>query len=77
MTRKMFTKEEIKLFAKLWETKTKEDIQDELKISMAQVTYLARQIRLAGFVLPFKKRKGTMENLIKDALKDSGLDFKK
>lgn len=66
--KKEFTKEEIKAVARLWKESSTSDIAKELKITVAQVVYLATQIRKAGFKLPKKRRNGVNQFLVKEAM---------
>lgn len=64
----LWTKKEIALVAKLWESKTKRQVAIELGVTEPQVTYIVGQIRKAGYDLPHKKLNGNLRVLIKETL---------
>jgi len=66
---KQWTKDDISKVLKLWNSKTGEEICDELRIAPAQLYYIAKQIRVVSpKALPKKHRVGILHNLIRDAL---------
>lgn len=67
----MFTKEEIKAVAQLWNEKTIKEIANELNITEAQVLYLAKVMRKEGFILSKKRVNGVTRSLIREVF-DSG-----
>lgn len=66
----LYTKEQIKQVIKLWGDYSTEDIAKKLKIEKKQVSYLATQIRAAGFKLPKKHIIGKTRSLIMEVLNE-------
>lgn len=62
----MFTKDEIKAVATLWNEKSLQEIANELNITTLQVQYLAKEMRREGFLLPKKYKKGVARLLIRE-----------
>lgn len=75
--KKMFTKQEIKIIANLWEKENLESIAEKLDRSKSSIQYMVTQIRKLGYIMPRKKRNNITNNLIHEALEDSGLVFNK
>lgn len=75
--RRMFTAIEIKTIAKLWDKFDTEQIAEKLGRPKSSITYMAKKIRDLGYMLPAKHKKGVLDALIHETLKDSGLVFKK
>lgn len=59
-----FTKDEIRLVATQWESKTKEEIAEVLGLEKFQVDYIANLLRKHGMNLTRKKVKGKLATLI-------------
>lgn len=66
----MWVKDEIKTMMTQWETKTKEQLADELGKSPQQITYMAMSIRKAGFPLSKKHKTGVVRNLINECISE-------
>lgn len=73
MAYKSWTKKEIKKMILLWESKTVEQICEEIGRNRSQVMGMAREIRRAGYDLPKKKVITKKRTLIEDVLKELGL----
>ena len=71
--RHSWTKDEIKSLVSLWETKTVDEIAEELKLQRQQITYMAGRIRHNGFKLTRHHRDGVTALLVKEAMKELGL----
>ena len=66
----MWTKEDIKTLATLWETASKEEIAEKLNITSGQVGSMAQRFKKVGFALPRKRRSGAIaEKFLIDTLK--------
>lgn len=63
-----WTKEEIRRMVDLWETKTLEEVAEEMGVKTSRITYMAHQIRKAGYPLAMKRRTGYIRTLISEAL---------
>ena len=70
MSKKLWTKSEIKTVVQLWNTKTTAEIADELKRPHPSIGYIAKKIRDAGYDLPKKQRHGTISLLVKEVLRE-------
>jgi len=70
--KKYFTKEDIKTVIELWNTKTKEEIAEQLGRSVYSITYISSAIRKAGYDLPRKSIKHERGQFIKRILKEEG-----
>lgn len=65
----VWTKDGIKELAQLWESKSTQDIADEMGLEKFQVAYMATAIRkVYPKLLPKKHRQGMIQSLIKEAL---------
>lgn len=64
----MWTKDDIKKVAKLWSSKTMEELAKELDVRKDQILYIVTHMRKAGFELPRKHKTGYMEMLLKECL---------
>jgi biotin operon repressor len=73
----MWTKDEIKKLVSLWEDCTKEEVADELNMSITQLSSMVRRIRLAGYHLTKKSNRGDIHLLIDEAFGDLGLSKSK
>jgi predicted transcriptional regulator len=73
--KRLFTKQEIKLIAELWESETTETIAEKLGRPKSSIQYMVTQIRKLGYVIPRKKKNNVTNNLIHEALENSGLVF--
>jgi len=63
----MWTKDDLKLVLKLWESKTTDEIAAELGVVPQMIHYVAKQIRLVDpKALPKKHRIGELQALIRD-----------
>lgn len=62
------TVKQIRQFHALWESKSAQEIADEMGLNRAQVAYVAARIRKAGYELPHKRINGYWDTLIKEAL---------
>lgn len=69
-SKKLWTKSEIKLVIKLWDTATTAEIADELKRPKTSIGYIAKKIRDEGYDLPKKQKSGTLSLLVKEVLKE-------
>lgn len=65
------TKEILRKFTTLWDSKSTSEIADELDISTTHVGYIASQLRQAGYDLPKKTRKGYLQELIKEFMAEN------
>lgn len=65
-----WTKESLKSVINLWESKTLDEISKELGVNIQNVIYIASRIRKAGYDLPRKKKRGTVDLLIKEVIKE-------
>lgn len=64
-----WTKEDIKAVLRMWKTKTASQIAQELHVTVAQINYIAFQVRKVDkAILPKKYREGYSQSLIKDAI---------
>lgn len=63
-TRRMWTKDDVRLIYKLWTSKTTAEICDEMKITNMQLNYIIIQMRKAGIDVPKKHKKGHLNNLL-------------
>lgn len=68
MIKKMWTKNEIKKVMDLWEKTSTESIAKELGRTRPQISYIATQLRKAGFKLARKRVVGRMASLLKEAI---------
>ena len=66
-----WTKAEVKKVAQIWDKKSADEIASELGVKTIQVNYIVMQMRKAGFNLPRKHRKGTLQVLLKEALAET------
>lgn len=71
--KKLWTKDEIKKVIELWESKTTEEIADELRRPHLSIGYIAKKIRDCGYPLSKKRKAGTIMNLVKEVLKEERL----
>lgn len=71
-SRHQWTKEDIKVVMTQWESNTTEEISEQLGVSKGQISYVAKELRLAGHHLPKKRRNGYMRNLIAECISDLG-----
>lgn len=69
------TKDVIKEFVNIWDDMTTSQIAKKFGITNAKVSYIALQIRKAGYPLTKKRINGQMQSLIHEAIKE--LKFKK
>lgn len=64
-----WTKDEIKMLAKLWTSKSVQDIADEMGLQKTQVSYMANAVRkIYPNLMPKKHRNGEIQSLIREAL---------
>lgn len=63
-----WTTDEIKTVVNLWETKTNQEIAEELNRTPKAVVQLAAKIRAVGYPLKKKHQRSVLQNLIKQAL---------
>lgn len=70
MRRKQFqwTKDRIKTVMQLWDSKTKEELADELGCEKQHIDYIAWNIRKAGYELSKKTQKATLRKLIGEVI---------
>ena len=66
---KYWTVEEIKTVYTLWESKTTAQIAADLGRTVTAVSNMAFNIRKAGYKMARKKKYGSLQNLIHEALK--------
>ena len=71
--KKLWTKEEIAKVIDLWETKTTEEIAEELERPHTSIGYIAKAIRDSGYALPKKTKKGSILGLVKEVLREKSL----
>lgn len=64
----MWTKEEIKKFVQIWDSKTLDELVEEMGLTRSQLISMAYYIRKAGYKLPRKRKNGYLLSLIKEAL---------
>ena len=65
----LWTADEIKKLARLWTSRTIDEMAKELHVHPSQVVYMGSQVRLEfPDLVPKKHRKGFIRNLIKEAL---------
>lgn len=64
----LWTKDEIKTVASLWETSNFEDLCNKLDVKDFQLNYIVGHMRRAGFKLTKKHKKGYLQNLIQEVL---------
>ena len=69
-TPKFWVKEEIKTVMTQWDTKTKQELAEELGRTTEQISYIVMHIRKAGYDLPKKYKAGVIQNLIKECITD-------
>lgn len=62
----MWTKQDIKKVLEAWDTKTVQEIANELKVPYQSVMYIAKELRKVGFDLPHKRKRGHIQILIKE-----------
>lgn len=62
----MWTKEEIRKVATLWESSTISELEDELGLVKNRIMYIVKKMRDAGFDLPRKKKHGYIDSLLKE-----------
>ncbi|MCJ7804947.1 hypothetical protein MUP35_04435, partial [Patescibacteria group bacterium] len=67
--RKFWTKDEISYILDLWQSKTIDELSNELDRKGNAILYMARKIRQLGYALPRKHRVKIIDNLIKEVLK--------
>lgn len=60
------TKDMITKFKELWQSKGAKELAEELGISQQQVSYIAHEVRRAGFDLPKKRIPGQLRTLISE-----------
>jgi len=64
-----WTKDEIKKLAKVWESKTMDELAEEFGLNKTQVSYMAGEVRkIFPKLLTKKNRRGEMQALIREAL---------
>ena len=64
-----WTKDEIKMLAKLWTSMNVEQIADRMGLEKTQVSYMAMEVRkLYPKLMPKKHRAGVIRSLIREAL---------
>lgn len=66
----MWTKDELKKVLKMWDSKTTEEIAEELGVKKVQVQGIANKFRKLGVKLAKKHRVGYMNNLMKEVIKE-------
>lgn len=64
----MWTKDQVKRIATVWENKNVEDIAEELGVNRKQVMYMVGQMRKAGFKLARKHKKSYLHVMLTDVL---------
>lgn len=62
----MWTKDDVKTVAKLWNSATVKELCDKLNVEYQQLNYIAKEMRKAGFDLPKKHSKGYVNSLLKE-----------
>ena len=67
------TEKQIERLLDLWDSKTMDELSDELKMKPHTIAYLARSIRKAGHDLPKKRKVGLRDAMIKSVLFKKGL----
>ena len=68
--RKYWTKDELKQFLKLWESKTTEDLSREFGVKGSTISAIAGTFRKEGMKLTFKRKVGSVNHLIKELVKE-------
>lgn len=71
LKRKLWTKGEFKTILSLWETKTTEEIAQDLGRHPSAITAIAAKLRKAGANLPKKRRNGYLDSLVSEFVKES------
>lgn len=71
--KKMYTRDEVKAVATLWQDKTVDELARELKRTPQSITYIAHMIRKQGYNLARKRKTGTTMLMVHDVLVDEGL----
>lgn len=66
----MWTKDEVRTIATIWEHETADDVAKKLKRTKTQINYMTAQMRRAGFKLAKKHRKGTLLVMLGEVLKE-------
>ena len=64
----MWTKDKIKTVLQLWESKTKEELSDELACGTQHIDYIAHRIRKCGYSLTKKTQRETLDKLIQESI---------
>jgi hypothetical protein len=67
---KMWTKQEVLLLEKLWDTKTAEDIATELERPVSSIKNMAMQMKKAGFQLTTKRKNNYLRAMLSEILDD-------
>jgi hypothetical protein len=75
----MWTKEMINILIELWESRPAKDIAAELgkDVTPIQVSYMANQMRKAGYPLPRKHTRGILQGLILEVAAERGIRLAK
>lgn len=68
--RKYWTKDELKKFVKLWESKTVPDLAQDFGVSTSTIQGVAGHFRKAGYKLAYKRQKGSVLLMIKEVVKE-------
>lgn len=71
--KRFFTKDEIRIILKTWESKTIKELSEELGRSTTSISYIANRVRKAGFHLPKKRINDTVDSMVKEVLAEEGL----
>lgn len=65
-----WTKSELKSVIKLWDSKTTEELAQNIGVARPMINAIATKLRKAGVKLTRKSRKGYLDSLIKEVAKE-------
>lgn len=64
----IWTKDEVRKIAQIWETKSIGEIAEELGVRPEQVSYMVGEMRKNGFNLSKKYRRNEIQSMLKEVL---------